>query len=122
MKKVILLGILLFSVSQFTFSQDFDQRLLARYSKTEIKKIMKTNPAEYDFLVKSLDKGSFISEIPAEKEKSIQFNGEIDAVPSEATNYLSLGKKVTDEFQYYRFKNSTKMLVIMPRISIEQIK
>jgi hypothetical protein len=116
MIKIILTSILFISLSQVSFCQSIDKRLLVKYTKQELKTMQLEKPAEYTFLVTALDKGMFIGEIPAEKEKSIVFDGELDINPKKNHTHLSLGKEITDNYQYYRIKNTNQMVVILPKI------
>lgn len=120
MKKNILLLLLVFSTSIYSFCQDIDKRLLKKYSKKEIIKIQKENPNEYTFLVNALNKGVFISEIPEQKAKSIAFDGTLNIDPNETHTFISLGKEITDKYQYYKIEGTNKMLAILPRIALDE--
>lgn len=120
MKKKFLLLLLVFSTSVFSFCQDIDKRLLQKYSKKELVKIQKENPNEYTFLIKALDKGVFICDIPQQKSKSIVFDGSLKIDPNETHNFISLGKDITDKYQYYKIEGTNKMLAILPRIALDE--
>jgi hypothetical protein len=106
-------------LSLSSFSQEIDPRLNGHYTTKEIQQLQKSNPKEYQFLINALDKGMFISDIPQEKEKDVKFHGELAIDPNEAHTFLSIGKKITDEYQYYRITGTNKMVVILPRIFLE---
>jgi uncharacterized protein YsxB (DUF464 family) len=102
-----------------SFSQEIDPRFKGHYTIKEIQDLQKNNPQEYQFLINALDKGMFISDIPQEKEKDVKFHGELTIDPNEAHTFLSIGKKITDEYQYYRITGTNKMVVVLPRIFLE---
>ncbi|MCE3297321.1 MAG: hypothetical protein K0R65_3035 [Crocinitomicaceae bacterium] len=114
MLKNTLLLLILVSAT-YGFSQEIDNRLLAKYSKEEINSIRKNNPEEYTFLVNALDKGVVISEIPAQKAKDIVFDGTLEIDPNGTHTFISLGKEITDRYQYYKIAGTSKMLTIKPR-------
>lgn len=120
MKKNFLLLLLVFSTSIYSFCQDIDKRLLQKYSKKELVKIQKENPNEYTFLVNALNKGVFISDIPEQKAKSIIFDGTLKIDPNETHTFISLGKEITDKYQYYKIEGTNKMLAILPRIALDE--
>ncbi|MGV3630699.1 MAG: hypothetical protein ACO1O6_05820 [Bacteroidota bacterium] len=117
LKNTLLL--LLLVTASYGFSQEIDQRLLAKYSREEIASIQKNNPEEYKFLIKALDKGVFVSEIPAQKAKDIVFDGTLNIDPNATHTFISLGKEITDRYQYYKIAGTTKMLTIHPRMSLD---
>lgn len=100
-------------------AQEIDSRLLVKYKKSEIKKMMNENPTEYQFEINALNRGMFISEIPTEKGKDIVFDGEIKLNLEKEHTYLSLGKEITDRYQYFKIKGTNKMVVIQPRIFLD---
>ena len=113
--------LLLFTISGYSaISQEFDQRLMQKYSKSEITNLQKNNPEEYNYLVNALDKGVYISEIPMQKASSITFNGTLNIDLSKKHTFISLGKEITDSYQYYKIEGTTKMLCILPRIALDK--
>lgn len=119
MCKKILSAILVVFVATFSNAQDIDSRLLVKYSKSELQKMIKSNPDAYDFLISSLNKGMFIAEIPSEKEKSIVFNGTLNIDPNGTHTVFSIGKEVQEYAQYFRIAGTNKMVVIQPRIAVD---
>jgi hypothetical protein len=119
MKKLLLALSLIFVIGTNLEAQEIDSRLLVKYKKSEIKKMMTENPTEYQFQVNALDRGMFISEIPAEKGKDIVFDGEIKLNLEKEHTYLSLGKEIIDRYQYFKIKGTNKMVVIQPRIFLD---
>jgi hypothetical protein len=119
MKKLIfLLAILIVAIST-TKAQEMDSRLLVKYKKSEVKKMMKENPSEYQFLVTALDRGMFICEIPAEKGKDVVFDGTLSIDPAQNHTFLSLGKDIIDRYQYFKIEGTNKMVVIQPRVFLD---
>jgi len=119
MKKLLLAFSLIFVIGTNLEAQEIDSRLLVKYKKSEIKKMMTENPAEYQFQLNALNRGMFISEIPAEKGKDVVFDGEIKLNLEKEHTYLSLGKEIIDRYQYFKIKGTNKMVVIQPRIFLD---
>jgi hypothetical protein len=119
MKKLLLAISLIFVIGTNLEAQEIDSRLLVKYKKSEIKKMMAKNPSEYQFQLNALNRGMFISEIPAEKGKDIVFDGEIKLNIEKEHTYLSLGKEIIDRYQYFKIKGTNKMVVIQPRIFLD---
>lgn len=122
MKKILLTAITCVALAQLSFSQDIDTRLLVKYGKQELVKLQKNKPDEYAYLVKVAEHGMFICDIPAEKEQSIVFDGEVTINPTEKHTVFSIGKNVTERYQYYRIANTNQMVVIYPKFYIQQKK
>jgi hypothetical protein len=119
MKKLLLAISLIFVIGTNLEAQEIDSRLLVKYKRSEIKKMMAKNPSEYQFQLNALNRGMFISEIPAEKGKDIVFDGEIKLNIEKEHTYLSLGKEIIDRYQYFKIKGTNKMVVIQPRIFLD---
>jgi len=119
MKKLLLALSLIFVIGTNLEAQEIDSRLLVKYKKSEIKKMMTENPTEYQFQLNALNRGMFISEIPAEKGKDVVFDGEIKLNLEKEHTYLSLGKEIIDRYQYFKIKGTNKMVVIQPRIFLD---
>lgn len=122
MKKILLSVLTCIAISQISFSQDIDSRLLVKYTKQELQKLQKNNPEEYKYLLNVVEYGMFISEIPTEKEKSIVFDGELKINPNDKHTVFSLGLKITDNYQYYRIANTNQMVAVYPKFYLEQKK
>jgi hypothetical protein len=108
-----------FFISTRTFAQQTDQRLLVKYTQTEIDALQKNDPKQYQFLINALDKGLFISDIPEQKRKDLIFDGELEINPGEKHTFLSIHKEITDKYQYYTIKGTNKMLVILPALFLQ---
>lgn len=119
MKKLSLAISLFFMIGSNLVAQEIDNRLLVKYKKSEIKKMMSENPSEYQFQINALNRGMFISDIPTEKGKDIVFDGEIKINLEKEHTYLSLGKEILDRYQYFKIKGTNKMVVIQPRIFLD---
>jgi hypothetical protein len=116
--KTTFLG-LVFVMSTKVSAQTYDTRLEPYYTKQEIQTMIQEDIVAYVFLVNCLNKAIFIAEIPAEKASSIKFNGTLNIDPNGTHTFLSLGLKITDEYQYYKIEGTNKMLVVLPRIFME---
>jgi hypothetical protein len=110
---------LVFVFSTHLSAQTYDSRLEPYYTKQEIQTMIQEDISSYVFLVNCLNKAIFIAEIPSEKASSIKFNGTLDIDPNASHTYLSLGLKITEEYQYYKIEGTNKMLVVLPRIFME---
>jgi hypothetical protein len=119
MKKLLLAISLIFMIGTNLEAQEIDSRLLVKYKKSEIRKMMAENPSEYQFEINALNRGMFISEIPSEKGKDIVFDGEIKLNLDKEHTYLSLGKSIIDRYQYFKIRGTNKMVVIQPRIFLD---
>ncbi len=119
MKKLLLAFSLFFTIGSSLVAQEIDNRLLVKYKKSELKKMMIENPSEYQFQINALNRGMFISDIPTEKGKDIVFDGEIKLNLEKEHTYLSLGKEIIDRYQYFKIKGTNKMVVIQPRIFLD---
>jgi|SRR5690554_1728338 len=98
-----------------------DERLLERYSVEELNTMQSENPEEYAILDHALEVGISIGDIQEGKE--IVFDGVLDKDPNQAHTYISLGLELIDnKYQYYRFKDSNKMVIVRPKDRITQIK
>jgi hypothetical protein len=116
--KTLLIGLAL-GISSQVFSQTYDTRLEPYYSQEEIQKMIREDVSKYKFLVNCLNKAIYIAEIPAEKADGIKFNGTLAIDPNGKHTYLSLGLTITEEYQYYKIEGTNKMLVVMPKIFLE---
>ncbi len=121
MKKITFIYFFIFSCFCFSnvLAQDIDERLLVKYSKSEIESIKRLQPEHYQFLINALDRGVFISEIPFEKNENIAFDGTLTIDINESHNFLTIRKEITDKYQYYKIAGTTKMLVILPKIFLD---
>lgn len=119
MKKLLLSSLLLFFFTANSSAQEIDSRLLVKYSKAEVEKMIKKDPAHYQFLINALNRGIFITEIPSEKEAGIKFDGTLNIDPNATHTFLTLGKEILDIGQYYRIKGTNKMLVIQPKVALD---
>jgi hypothetical protein len=119
MNKIFVMYLLCFLSINYTFSQEIDKRLLKKYSESELQNLQKNDPKEYQFLLNAINKGVFIAEIPKQKEKDIVFDGTLKIDPTQIHTFISLRKEITDKYQYFRIKGTTKMLVILPRIALD---
>lgn len=119
MQKILLSVVLLFLFAAYSSAQEVDSRLLVKYKKAEIQKIMKQDPSHYQFLINALDRGLFIAEIPAEKAKDVVFDGTLNIDPNATHTYLTLGKEILDRAQYFKIAGTNKMLVIQPKVALD---
>lgn len=114
---------LFLSVAVFSYSQgNHDSRLLERYSSEELTSIQNNNPEEYEIIVHALKVGISIGDIQEGEGKEVVYDGELDKNPNQEHTYISLGLTLTNNYQYYTFKGTNKMVVVRPKNLITQIK
>ena len=101
------------------FAQNIDERLLVKYDKVELQTMLESQPQQYQFLINALDKGMFIAEIPAEKKEDISFDGTLNIDPNATHTFLTIGKEITDRYQYYKIEGTNMMVGILPRIFLD---
>lgn len=117
LKKIITLSLLFVAI--FSYSQEeFDARLLERYSAQELTEMQKNNPEELKILNRALEVGISIGPIQEGKDQKIPFNGEIEGDPNKEQTFISLGLDLKNEYQYYRFKGTDQMVIVRPKNQI----
>lgn len=121
----LLFAILIIGVYSVGYSQEeIDQRLLERYSKNELTQMQQSNPEEYIILQRALEVGIKIMDYREGEEKAekIPFEGVLEVDLQSKPTYISLGLELKDRTQYFRIKDSNKMLVVYPKDIITKIK
>lgn len=115
MKSFLIIAIV--SIASFSFSQSsHDSRLLEKYSAQELTELKKEQPEEYQILVNALERGIFIGEIPTQKGKDVQFDGELDIDPNEKHTFISLGIELKENtYQYFKITGKNKMVGVLPK-------
>ncbi|RFC55768.1 hypothetical protein DXU93_02195 [Brumimicrobium aurantiacum] len=109
------------SVSLIGFSQtNHDERLLDRYTEVELNELQKNNPEEYEIINHALKVGISIGDI--QEGKDLKFDGTLDKDPNLPHTYISLGLKLENRYQYYKFKGTNKMVIVRPKDKITLIK
>lgn len=106
-----------FFVAGISFSQSsHDSRLLEKYSDEELTELKNSEPEEYTILVNALERGIFIGEIPTQKGKDIQFDGELDCDPEGEHTFVSLGIELKErEYQYFKISGTNMMVGVLPK-------
>ncbi|PHR50032.1 MAG: hypothetical protein COA32_02550 [Fluviicola sp.] len=115
MKSFLLIAII--SIASFGFSQSsHDDRLLEKYSEKELTELKTEQPEEYQVLVNALERGIFIGEIPTQKGKDVQFDGELDIDPSGDHTFISLGIELKEtNYQYFKIKGTNMLVGVLPK-------
>jgi len=113
--------LIIFFTSCQAIAQNYDSRLEPYYSKEQIKEMQQKDKDTYNFLVNALDKAIFIADIPKEKTPVV-YNGTLSIDVNAAHTFLSLGLQITDKYQYYKIEGLEKMLVVLPRVFLENKK
>jgi hypothetical protein len=116
MIKSFLIGAALFLVSVGFSQSTHDSRLLVKYSESELTELKNVQPEEYEILVNALEKGVFIGEIPTQKGKDVQFDGELDIDPNTDHTFISLGIELKEnEYQYFKITGTNMMVGVLPK-------
>lgn len=111
MKKLILLGIL-FAFTATISAQDFDARLLVKYSKAELTDMKANNPEQYNFISDCLDHGFYIANSGG-KALSKEVRGEIDIADMDNINFFEFNLEPEENrYLYYKIKGQDKLLVV----------
>lgn len=119
MRNILTTLALLVGLGAYGQVQQIDNRLLARYTASELKSMQKNDPNQYQFLINALDRGVFIAEIPAEKAKDIVWDGVLNIDPKGTYTFISLGKKITNRYQRYKIEGTNMILSIYPKLYLE---
>lgn len=116
MIKSILIVAVLF-ITSIGFSQSsHDSRLLEKYSEEQLTELKNAHPEEYGVLVNALERGIFIGEIPNQKGKDVQFDGELDIDPSADHTFISLGIELKENnYQYFKITGTNMMVGVLPK-------
>jgi LEA14-like dessication related protein len=107
MKLLLTLSITML-LSGLVYSQDFDSRLLAKYSQSELTEMKSTSPDEYKLLVYALDHAIYIAENGNAKGNQL----EQVTLPAGSYTFLDLGLQIKDQNQYFLIAGENKMLVV----------
>ncbi len=120
-KKILTLGFLFIAVFSYT-QEEFDTRLLERYTPEELTAMKKNNPEEFQILNHALDVGISIGEIHEKPGSPIPFEDEeLDADPHKEQTYISLGLTLKNKTQYFKFKGTNMMVIVRPKNRILDI-
>ncbi|MCH2224641.1 MAG: hypothetical protein MK066_07710 [Crocinitomicaceae bacterium] len=92
------------------YAQDVDNRLLERYSKSELETMKENDREEYNLLIYAIDNGIYVIDNPTQKEVSFPVItvADIENIPS----FLELDIEIKDQNQYFKISGSDKLLVV----------
>lgn len=108
--KTTSLLLLCLTINLTSFSQDFDKRLEKTYSKSQLITMKNENLAQFNMLNYALDNALYVIEMPVEKMSQIQ--GTIAYDQKNKATFLELGLTITKENQYFKIKDTNKVLVV----------
>jgi len=115
MKSILFIGALLFGT--LAFAQDYDERLLAKFSEEQIIKLQDQKPDVLQYFSFYLDNGYKLVDPKPGKDYS-QYP-EIKLKNSSEINLFDLDiEHPLNSYGYYRIKNSDKILLLIPRSSL----
>lgn len=112
-----ILTVLILFIGLITFSQStHDERLAEKYGKEKLEEMKTNNPEEYLVLVNALERGIFIGDIPTEKGKDIQFDGELSVDLAKKNDFISLGIQLKEnDYQYFKITGTNKLVGVLPK-------
>lgn len=115
MKNIILVfTLVLFSFGAFAQSNEFDKRLLVKYTIEELSEIKNENPVQFKYLNYCLDKAWYLSPLPKEKMKDKNSRiGNISIKDINNINFYELNIEIVkDDYQFFAIDGTDQMLVI----------
>ena len=112
--KTILILITLF-ISNFIIAQteEFDKRLLDKFSQSELSEMKINSPDRFKTIEYCLDHGYYFVDIPDSKDINERISGEV--IIDDINNFNLLLLDITfleNDYQYFKIKNMDKLLVI----------
>lgn len=120
-----MLGFACFTTAVAQKSNDVDKKLLAKYSLEELEEIKKSNESTYNFHVKVLSNGWYLTDFP--KKKAQQSKGrytDITLTQAEMDDFNMYQHNIElleNDYQYFRVNGGEKMLVIRSIDHINQL-
>lgn len=102
-------------------AQNYDERLLVKYSKKELKNMKTANDPSLATLTFYLNNGYQIADVPKGKEDGIQQSIELKSLDAKDINLLALDLPQHDFARhYYLIKDFPgKMLILLPKNEVE---
>jgi hypothetical protein len=99
---------------QTGFTQDFDKRLLEKYTIGELKTMKKNTPDELKFITFCLENAFYTGELPRQKMKDDNGRiGEISIPDYKNINFAELDiTLIQDDYQYFHILGTETILVI----------
>jgi len=112
-----MLAVITLFIGFASFSQsNHDDRLLKKYGQETLDQMALDTPEEYSILNNALQRGIFIGDIPTEKGKDIQFDGELSVDLSKKHDFISLGIELKEnEYQYFKITGTNKLVGVLPK-------
>ncbi len=120
-----MLGFVCFTTAVAQKSNDVDKKLLAKYSQSDLDKMKNFNPEAYNFHVRVLSNGWYITDFP--KQKAQQSKGrytDITLTQAEMDDFNIYQHNIElleNDYQYFRVNGGEKMLVIRSIDHINQL-
>ena len=91
-----------------SFSQEIDERLLTKYTTTELNEMIENSPSEYALLDYALDNAIYIADGANPKSSDL----ETISLPSNGSTFVDLGLEIKDQNQYFQISGEDKILVV----------
>lgn len=92
-------------------AQEFDSRLLDKFSETEIYEMQQNDSESYAILTYALDNALYYLDVPSDKE----VNFKTIRIAKESLNFVDLGLEIEDQNQYFLVEGKNKILVVKSR-------
>ena len=113
--KILLTSTLILIACSASIAQDFDKRLLERFSTDELTDLATKDNAKLAMLNYALDNA--ISYVTFSKKKTVELSS-ID-MPEENATFVSLGFEIENQNQFFKINGSDKVLVIKSTYLLE---
>jgi len=109
-------------ITSMAFGQQYDSRLLAKYSKKQLKEMANNNAPQLEQLNRFVSQGFQVIDIPAGKEGGQMPSVRLRSIDPKDINLLSLGVD-QHEFArtYYRIEGTDKVLMILPVKELQEV-
>ncbi len=101
-----------FLISAVSFSQEIDERLLSKYTETELNEMIENSPSEYALLNYALDNAIYFANGPGDKGDQL----ETIEMPAEGATFVDLGLDITETNQYFRINGDDRLLVVKSKV------
>ncbi len=113
MKAFLITLCLLFSNFLSAQSNNFDQRLLEKFTQDELENMKINNQIEFNTINYSMDHGYYFVDIPKTKDYNERLSGEVVINDLNNFNFLLLNIDFLEaDYQYFKVRNMDKLLVV----------
>lgn len=123
MRTLYILSFLFLTSTGAIFAQDFDQKLLAGFSKAELETMVKEDPNELALMTAFATQGFQFADYPKEKKGALDPSTALTITDKSTFNPLAFDLKPHDHARFYYpiAGEPSKMVVILPRTELTSI-